>query len=80
MATVIPEIGLDDEPISPVRRDDTVTNKKPNNTMRNAPIKFICSDGAKVIAAINTMTPIPTHFSGISFCVRNTDVVSPLTR
>src|SRR5438445_308178 len=29
VAMVMPEIGLDDEPISPVRRDDTVTNRNP---------------------------------------------------
>src|SRR5215813_7558164 len=29
VATVMPEIGFDDEPISPVRRDETVTNRKP---------------------------------------------------
>src|SRR5580704_13234065 len=27
-ATVMPEIGLEDEPTSPVRRDETVTNRK----------------------------------------------------
>ena len=31
VATVMPEIGFDDEPISPVSRDETVTNRKPNN-------------------------------------------------
>ena len=29
VATVMPEIGFDDEPISPVRRDETVTKRKP---------------------------------------------------
>src|ERR1051326_9351375 len=29
VATVIPEIGFDDEPTSPVSRDETVTNRKP---------------------------------------------------
>ena len=31
VATVIPEIGFDDEPISPVSRDETVTNRKPKS-------------------------------------------------
>ena len=31
VATVMPEIGFDDEPISPVRREHTVTNKKPED-------------------------------------------------
>src|SRR5688500_17109179 len=29
VATVMPEIGFDDEPIRPVSRDDTVTKRKP---------------------------------------------------
>ena len=37
VATVMPEIGFDDEPISPVMRLDTVTKRKPNSTMRTAP-------------------------------------------
>src|SRR6476620_2449352 len=37
VATVMPEIGFDDEPISPVSRDETVTNRKQNSTMNNAP-------------------------------------------
>src|SRR2546425_6048946 len=32
VATVIPEIGLEDEPTSPVRREETVTKRKPNAT------------------------------------------------
>ncbi len=31
VATVIPEIGFDDEPISPVSRDETVTNRNPKS-------------------------------------------------
>ena len=30
VAIVMPEIGLDDEPISPVSRELTVTNRNPN--------------------------------------------------
>ena len=41
VATVIPEIGLDDEPISPVSRDETVTKRKPNRTMSIAPRIFM---------------------------------------
>src|SRR5436190_2138291 len=36
VATVIPEIGFDDDPISPVRRDDTVTKRNPRITMSSA--------------------------------------------
>src|SRR4051812_27750456 len=37
VATVIPEIGFEDEPTSPVRREETVTNKKPKITIKIAP-------------------------------------------
>ena len=33
---VIPEIGLDDEPITPVIRELTVTNRNPNRTIMHA--------------------------------------------
>ena len=36
VATVMPEIGFDDEPISPVSRDETVTNRKPKSTIITA--------------------------------------------
>src|ERR1043165_9507012 len=36
VATVMPEIGFDEEPTSPVRREETVTNRKPKATMRSA--------------------------------------------
>ncbi len=32
----MPEIGLDDEPITPVIRELTVTNRNPNNTIMTA--------------------------------------------
>ena len=37
VAIVMPEIGFDDEPISPVSRDETVTNRNPNSTISTAP-------------------------------------------
>ncbi len=46
VATVIPEIGFDDDPISPVRRDETVTKRKPNTTMR-------------IAAAMRAAMPVP---------------------
>src|SRR6188768_4315345 len=39
VATVMPEIGFDDEPTSPVRRDETVTNRNPRTMIRIAPRK-----------------------------------------
>src|ERR1700722_11878945 len=51
VATVMPEMGLDDEPISPVSREETVTNKNPKTTMRIAPSQFIFMEGVTKIAA-----------------------------
>src|SRR5215813_13866904 len=64
VATVMPEIGFDDEPTSPVSREDTVTNRKPNATINNAPMMFHCklSCGATMIAMIRMMMPPSTNF------------------
>ena len=70
VATVMPEMGLDDEPISPVRRDDTVTNKNPNTAMSSAPSRFMCSFGASVITVSRTKMPMPTNLGGRSRSVR----------
>ncbi len=43
VATVMPLMGLDDEPISPVSRDDTVTKRNPKTTTSTAPATFIFS-------------------------------------
>src|SRR3982751_1530593 len=40
VATVIPEIGLEEEPTSPVNRDETVTNRNPKAIIRRAPIRL----------------------------------------
>src|SRR5207244_10698650 len=42
VATVIPEIGFDDEPISPVSREETVTNRNPKPKIRSATRRFPC--------------------------------------
>src|SRR6188768_3050899 len=69
VATVIPEIGFDDEPTSPVRRDETVTNKKPRITISIEPRidtlgsskKKSPSDGESMMAAINRIEPMITY-------------------
>ena len=60
VATVMPEIGLDDEPISPVNREDTVTNRNPNTMMSSAPAKFICKAGVAMIPTTRMIMPMPT--------------------
>ena len=72
VATVIPEIGLEDEPISPVRRDETVTNRKPKATISTAPRKatktLTCnpSCGNAIIIPISAMIPAITNVIGRS--------------
>jgi hypothetical protein len=72
VATVMPEIGLDEEPSSPVSREETVTNMKPKSTIRTAPKMFMCSDFAIRMAPIRATTPRATHFSEMSRSVLGT--------
>ena len=37
VATVMPEMGLEEDPISPVSLEETVTNRNPNKTTSTAP-------------------------------------------
>ncbi len=90
VATVMPEIGLDDEPISPVRRDDTVTNRKPKSTMRPAPRTCMCRSGTQErtacrglvaqMAATRASVPTPTNHRGRSRSVRPVPPSPPTPR
>ena len=40
VAIVMPDIGLLDEPISPVKREETVTKRKPKSTISAAAARF----------------------------------------
>ena len=70
VATVMPEMGFDDEPISPVSRLETVTNRKPNTTIRSAPSRFMCSVGESRIAITSSATPPKTKRESRSRSVR----------
>src|SRR5437764_13894498 len=70
VATVMPEIGFDDEPISPVRRDETVTNRKPNTTISRAPRMFMCRLRAIRMQVISRIRPMPTTLGDKSRSVR----------
>src|SRR4029078_7052845 len=70
VATVIPEMGLEDEPISPVSRDETVTNKKPNTIIKMAPRRFIFKEGAIQMAKTKRRDPPKTIFIERSCSVR----------
>ncbi len=67
----MPEMGLDEEPISPVSREETVTNKNPNTTIRIAPSQFIFMEGVTQIAATSARQPKATNFIDKSRYVRS---------
>ena len=47
VAIVIPLIGFEELPISPLIRDATVTNRKPKTTMKSAAIRFANASGLR---------------------------------
>ena len=77
VATVMPEMGFDDEPISPVRRLDTVTNRNPNTTIRIAPSRFMCSGGESRMASSSSPTPPKTKRESRSRSVRTARAALP---
>ena len=76
VATVMPEMGFEEDPISPVSRDDTVTNRNPSTTISAAPTAFMCSAGASMIATISARQPNTTTFIDRSRSVRSREVVA----
>ena len=74
VAIIMPEVGQDDEPTSPVRREETRTKRKPKTMIRIAPNKlkrrFNC--GAIMMTMSNAMIPPSTHFIDRSRSVRGT--------
>ncbi len=61
VAIVMPEIGFDELPMSPVMRDDTVTKKKANTTIRIAARKFHCIGMPGVTARNSATSSEPTR-------------------
>src|SRR5262245_2285034 len=80
VAIAIPEIGLDEVPIRPVMRDETVTNKKPKTTTSKAAKMLLKADvgapgtGLKVsmshMSAIKSAAPTRAHLRLMSCSVR----------
>src|SRR5581483_7311764 len=62
----MPEIGFDEEPISPVSRDDTVTKRNPRMTMRIAPM-------------IRAVKPVPPTYSGLASAMIATSAKLPMS-
>jgi hypothetical protein len=71
VATVMPEIGFEELPTSPVSRELTVTKRNPNRTTRIAPTALMRSDGASVHATTRTSAPAHTTMDGRSRSVRS---------
>src|SRR3954454_3744382 len=70
-ATVMPEMGLEELPTSPVRRELTVTKRKPSTRMSSAPSTLILNEGTSAQTITRTIEPTPTTQSGMSRSVRN---------
>src|SRR6266536_2673335 len=79
VATVIPEIGFDEEPTSPVNRDETVTKRKPKAIMSIAPSKFHrrFNWGTTIITNSKAMIPPSTNFIERSWSVRGASLEPP---
>jgi hypothetical protein len=79
VAIVIPEIGFDEEPMSPVMRDDTVAKKKPNSTMRIDTTMLPCvgRPGITMRKSASAAVPASTTTIGMSRSVRMALVVPP---
>ena len=81
VAIVMPEIGFDDEPITPVIRELTVTKRNPKNTTMMPPMtRPVVSVGIKSDAATAATRPrLPSRTSGmgISRSVRSRCVSVP---
>src|SRR6185436_3394147 len=72
VAIVMPEIGLDDVPINPVMRDDTVAKKKPKIRIRTAASTLPCvgRPGEKARKRPRRSDPPSTTIIGMSRSVR----------
>src|SRR5437588_6522254 len=70
VATVMPEMGFDELPTSPVKRELTVTKRNPRIRMRNEPRMLILSDGTSAQMITSARDPTPTTQRGMSRSVR----------
>src|SRR3954463_3880537 len=72
VAIVIPEIGLDEDPINPVMRDETVTKKKPNTSSSTAArtLPWVGIPGIPIMKMPSSSDPPMTIAIGRSRSVR----------
>src|SRR5262249_31419611 len=80
VATVMPEIGFDELPTSPVSRELTVTKRKPRTSKSSAPRTLILNDGTSVQTITSPSDPTPTTQSGMSRSVRSSPLAPPTPR
>src|SRR5256885_11980056 len=78
VATVMPEMGFDELPTSPVRRELTVTKRKPRTSRSSAPRTLILNEGTSVQTTTINSDPTPTTQSGRSRSVRAGPAAVPL--
>ena len=73
VAIVIPEMGFDDDPISPVMRDDTVAKKKPKTMTRTDTRTLPCVGRPGITARkiASASDPASTIVIGMSRSVRS---------
>jgi hypothetical protein len=69
---VMPESGQEEEPTSPVMREDTTEKRKPRSRIRMAPITFIWNAGTATMNTTIRRAPIPSTATGVSRSVRET--------
>src|SRR2546428_5974068 len=79
VATVMPEIGFEELPTSPVRRELTVTKRKPSTRISSEPRMLIFSEGTSAQMTTSASDPTPTTQSGMSRSVRGICTRAPPT-
>ena len=73
----MPEIGLDELPICPLMRLDTVTNRNAKNSASTAPTTLMWICGSKTIASPQASAPTTTTIIGMSRSVRRALSAAP---
>src|SRR5438034_9896240 len=72
VAMAIPELGQEEDPTWPVRREETTAKKKPKRTIRNAEMRLTCSCGNSQMKSTINAEPAMTTVIGMSRSVRRT--------
>ncbi len=68
---VIPEIGLEEEPMRPTMLEETVTKKKPKTKIIAEESRLTGMAGMSVMKSTKSTQPTNTKLMGRSFSVRN---------